>query len=111
MGPTEKQIENSILQWLLYKGIYAWKTKTVGTFDVRTKRFLKPSRLYRTGVSDIIGLLPPNGKLFAIEVKTKKGRLQENQKAFIDEIKARGGIAFVARSVDDVEKELLCHSS
>lgn len=105
-GPSEKSIENSILNFLGWKGIFCWKTKTVGTYDVRSGRFLRPSKLYRTGVSDIIGLLPPNGRLFAIEVKTKKGRLQENQKEFLHEVKARGGIAFVARSVEDVEANL-----
>ncbi len=102
-GPSEKQIENQILNWLEWKRVYAWKTKTTGTYDPATKRFRGASRLYRTGVADIIGILPDNGRLFAIEVKTKTGRLQENQKTFLSEIKARGGLALVARSLEDVE--------
>lgn len=104
---SEKTIENEILNWLAYKNIYAWKTKTVGTFDVRTKRFLRPSKLYRTGVSDIIGVLPTtNGKIFAIEVKSRTGSLKPHQKEFLDEINSRGGLAFVAKCLKDVEEQL-----
>ena len=37
----------------------------------------------------------------AIEVKTPRGRVSEEQQAFIDALAADGGIAVVARSVDD----------
>lgn len=107
MSTPEKIIETNILRWLEAKGIYAWKTKTMGTFNKQRGRFIKGSTLYRTGVADIIGILPKcNGRLFAIEVKSKVGKLQENQKAFLHEIESRGGIAFVARSISDVEKGL-----
>lgn len=103
-GLSEKQIENTILHWLNWRGFFCWKTKTMGTFDKRSGRYLRGSRLYRTGVSDIIGILD-SGKLFAIEVKSEKGRVQDNQKLFLSEIKAKGGLAFIARSVDDIERE------
>lgn len=104
-GMSEKTIENTILNWLSWKGIYAWKTKTTGTYDQRRGRFLKSSPLYRTGIADIIGILD-NGRLFAIEVKSKKGRTRPNQDLFLSEIKKRNGLAFVARSVEDVEFQL-----
>lgn len=105
MNLSEKQIENQILNWLEWKNIYAWKTKTTGTFDRRRGCFISTSRLYRKGVADVIGILPM-GRLFAIEVKSQKGRLQENQKTFLGEIEKRGGLALVARSLEDVEKGL-----
>lgn len=42
----------------------------------------------------------------AIEVKTEKGRVSVPQKKFIDLVKNAGGIAGVARSIDDA-KELV----
>jgi hypothetical protein len=60
------------------------------------------------GVSDIIGVVPPSikrewaGKILAIEVKTPRGRLSDYQKRFLAMIKRDGGIAGVARSVDDL---------
>lgn len=67
------------------------------------------------GSSDLVGWFPLIGvatggnkievALFlAIEVKTPKGRLRPGQREFIDCVNRTGGIAFVARSVKDVEK-------
>lgn len=53
------------------------------------------------GVSDILGVLP-GGRFLAIEVKTQRGRVSDPQQAFMDNINRNGGLAFVARSVDDV---------
>ena len=43
----------------------------------------------------------------AIEVKTPKGRATEHQKAFIEHIRNAGGIAGIARSVDEAKSILL----
>ena len=56
--------------------------------------------------SDLIGIVPPSGKFIAIEVKKEgwvyKGTPREvAQKAFIDFVIARGGIAGFCSSVDD----------
>jgi len=57
------------------------------------------------GISDIIGVW--NGRFIAIEVKRPTGGIvSPEQNAFIMRIKQAGGIAFIARSVDDVIREL-----
>lgn len=38
-----------------------------------------------------------------IEVKTQKGRLSKEQKNFIDRVNNCGGIAYVAKSLDDIK--------
>ena len=43
----------------------------------------------------------------AVEVKAAKGRATEQQKAFIEHIRNAGGIAGVARSVDEAKSILL----
>lgn len=63
------------------------------------------------GGSDLIGITPVTitadmvgkriGVFTAIEVKTPKGRSTEDQRNFIRVIRALGGYAGVARSVDD----------
>lgn len=52
------------------------------------------------GSSDIIGI-DKNGRFMAIEVKTPTGRASKPQIAFIEGVKAAGGIAGIARSVND----------
>ena len=60
------------------------------------------------GMPDIIGLLGtptrPVGTLLCIEVKRAKAEVSLQQKAFLSEIEARGGLAFVARGVNDLIK-------
>jgi len=105
---TEKQIENSILQFLFQKKIYCWKQNTTGVYDPSKKCFRMPhSPFIISGIADIIGLTS-TGQFFAIEVKTpqRKNNLSDHQKAFIEAIVESGGIAFVATSVDDVIKNL-----
>jgi len=49
------------------------------------------------GSSDLIGLTP-TGKFLAVEIKTCKGRATPEQLRFIEAVRARGGIAGIARS-------------
>lgn len=101
---TEKQIENQILGFLKSRRILAFKIKSVGTYDPALKKFRAASPWYRKGVSDILGIY--QNKFMAIEVKSSKGKLSIEQRQFIDEVKENGGIAFVARSVEDVQEKL-----
>lgn len=99
---NEKAIETQILHFLAAHRIKAWKTENQGTYDAKKGIYRRKSGPGRTlGISDIIGLLS-NGRLFAIEVKSKTGRLSEHQAIFLDEIKRNNGIAILARSIDDV---------
>ena len=58
------------------------------------------------GVADIICVAPFRdfGLPVAIEVKTEEGKLTDNQKDFLLRWQKRGGIASVARSVEDAIK-------
>lgn len=98
----EKSIENSILHWLNMSGIFAWKNQSVGIFDPVKKIYRKSNNPFHIkGVSDVLGILP-DGKLLAIEVKSKTGKASPEQLEFIEKIKKSGGVAFVARSLDEV---------
>ena len=98
----EQNIENEILLWLNMSGIFAWKVKTVGVFDPVKKIYRRSNNRYHIkGVSDVLGILP-DGKLLAIEVKSKAGRASPEQIQFIDKIKASGGVALIARSLEEV---------
>ena len=49
------------------------------------------------GSSDLIGITP-TGRFLAVEIKTSKGRATTEQLRFIDAVRARGGVAGIARS-------------
>lgn len=102
---TEKQIENNILCFLEFVGIYAWKNQSVGIYDPVKKIYRKSNnRFHKKGVADILGII--DGKFLAIEVKTPKGTISPEQRVFITKINESGGVAFVARSVQQCALEL-----
>ena len=65
---------------------------------------LKDGRRLRTGLcvgsSDLCGLTS-SGRFLAVEVKSAKGRLTDEQRSFLALVNSLGGIAFTARSVED----------
>lgn len=101
---SEAIVLKSILEWLRVRGIFAWRNNTGAVkIDGPTRnRFVR----YGTpGSSDILGCLP-DGRFLAIECKSPIGRPTSDQLVFIKNIRDRGGIAFIARSIDDVIAEL-----
>jgi len=89
---TEKQITQQIRYILKLHSVFHWK-QWQGAMST-------------AGVPDILGVQRGTGKLIGIEVKTIKGKVSKEQQYFIDLINANGGIAFVARSVDEVMEKL-----
>ena len=75
--------------------------KTFGIFHYKNHGGLGSA----PGLPDITGCLK-DGRGFWIEVKTDKGRLSPHQERFIQNINDAGGLAFVARSVDEVIEKL-----
>lgn len=99
----ESQIQHAILQYLAAKKVLAWKNTSVGIFNQKTGHYIPVGR---RGVSDICALTQ-KGKFIAIEVKNPKGGIvSEYQQSFLDDVTAHGGVAIVARSIDDVMKIL-----
>ncbi|MDE2565335.1 MAG: VRR-NUC domain-containing protein [Burkholderiales bacterium] len=61
------------------------------------------------GCPDLLGQLQ-DGRLLGVEVKAPAGRLRPEQAAFLERIRAAGAVAFVARDLRDVQREL-AHST
>lgn len=98
----EGEIKHAIFTWLtLQPKAMAFPVYNGGIFDPVRRIYRKPnSRFYRAGVPDILGIW--DGKPLAIEVKTKTGVVSEDQKGFLSEFSSRGGIAILARSLEEV---------
>ena len=96
------KLTNEIIDYIYRNGGYAWRASSVGVFDQRRN-------LYRTsakrGVSDILAVIPPNGRLIAIEVKLGGDVISEVQEGFLKNIKNAGGISIVAKNFEDFKKE------
>ena len=57
------------------------------------------------GCPDVIGQLR-DGRLLGVEVKSPTGKLRPEQSVFLERIRGAGGVAFMARDLRDVMREL-----
>lgn len=79
--------------------VVIWRNSTgVAESEGRKMRF----GLVRGG-SDLIGIVAPRGRFFALEVKAPRGRVSLEQAQFILLVRRMGGFAAVVRSVQDAQ--------
>lgn len=97
----EGRVKNAVCSYLASRGVFFFVHASVGIFDSRRGVYrTNHSPHHRRGVADLLGIY--HGAPLAVELKSAKGRLSPYQKQFLDDWKAAGGIAIVARSIDDV---------
>ena len=92
---TETEIVREICQYLTARNIFHWRDKSGHTGG---KRYGK------SGVADILGIY--KGRPLAIEVKCPNGATRSEQYKFLTEFQNRGGIQFIARSLEEVMERL-----
>ena len=100
----ESDLQREILDYLrLVMKAEAIKFPSVGIYKKATGTYITQSK---KGVSDILACLPPNGRFMAVECKVKGRQATPEQLEFLAEVKKRGGIAILAHSFEEFEKEL-----
>jgi hypothetical protein len=97
----ENRVKRECLGYLKVRHIKAWSNPS-GAVKIRPGKFMS---FGLKGSSDILGLLP-GGRFLAVECKAPGGRLSPEQRQFLADIKALGGMAIVARSCRDIEAAL-----
>ena len=112
MNP-ETKIQNRILMALSKAGCLVFRNESAGAWVGKVLHkdanqvTLTDARMIRFGLAvgsaDIIGIAPC-GRFLAIEIKTSKGRATKEQLRFIEAVNNAGGIAGIARSVEDALK-------
>lgn len=104
--PLESEILKQCLQYLRLRGIVCWRVNSgaVAGEHKGKRRFVRFNTM--PGCSDILGLLPPSGRLLAIECKRPGGKATPDQLQFLDLINRSGGLAFIATSVGDISAAL-----
>lgn len=104
---SERDIQRAIVDWLELWGFCCWRVylgpRMIG------KQLMAKNPM--AGFPDIAGVFS-DGRLFVIEVKSRRGRLSDDQERWLERLSARNVLAIVARSVADVErafeKEMPC---
>lgn len=90
MATPEGKVKTSIRKFLTARGIF-WTS-------IQNGPGAKP------GDPDLV--LCVNGRFIGVEVKSATGRQSEVQKVRQKEIEANGGLYFVVRSLEDIERVL-----
>ena len=101
--PTEAEILKSVLKFLRVHPDVAWVCRINSGVFAENDRFISANS--QKGMSDIIGMLS-GGRLFAIECKSKTGKILQHQDDFLCLIASGGGLSGIARSIDDAAKIL-----
>jgi hypothetical protein len=98
----ENRVKAEVLKYLKLRRIKAWSNPS-GAVRIRPGKFMS---FGLKGSADILGCLP-DGRFLAVECKAEHGRLSPEQRQFLTDVKAQGGLAIVARSYRDIEATLL----
>jgi hypothetical protein len=115
LSTTETDLVRACLDWLALHRIKAWRMNNTGIFDPVKKIHRRFHGL--RGVSDILGILPQTvrladgaeemfGNFLAIEVKKPGEKPRPEQQAFLQDIRAAGGIALCVHSLGELEEQL-----
>lgn len=95
----EQNIQKLIMLALTEAGCIVWRNN-IGSYTTAEGHFIRYG-VGGVGGSDLIGIYKKTGQLIAVEVKGPKGKPSAAQLNFIEQVRAAGGIAGLARSVQE----------
>lgn len=101
---NEKEVVNFLIHLLNSKGHFVWRNNS----GVVKSSYKGKQRLWRAGLkgsADILGIAK-DGKFIAIECKFKTNKPTPSQVQFLEDIRTRGGYAFLARGPEDLSEKL-----
>lgn len=102
---TANGLTAHILEYLTLRGVLCWRNNT-GAYAVEAlgsrRRFI---RFGVRGSGDILAVLP-GGRFLSIEVKVGRDELRDSQRLWMGSVRAAGGLAIVARCLEDVEQAI-----
>ena len=88
-------ITGAILAFLTHHGYTVWRQNTTGIYDAAKARW-RVNPQARRGVPDIIGFRNRDGLFIGVEIKAGRDQLRDDQRTFLNELRAANGLAFVA---------------
>ena len=109
--PSEGSVQAAVLRYLRLDCRVAWvqRFNTGAHVTAETPPSGKPKRRFIRyafpGCADLLGQLR-DGRFLAVEVKTRTGRVSPAQQAFLATVARHGGVALLARSIEDVRRAL-----
>lgn len=96
----ETKIQKEIIFSMAKMGFFVWKNHTQAVRVQGGMRTKNPN----AGSPDIMAI--KEGRFYAIEVKTKTGKLDNHQRQWLINARSQGAITMCVRSLDDLIKIL-----
>jgi len=97
MPSKTNELTRRILQFLYAAGVFAWRNNVLPV--------PLPGGGYRpgskSGIPDIIGILPLSGRFIGIEVKTGRDRVRPEQEGFHSTARKLGAVILVIKDFED----------
>ena len=94
----ESALQQDIMLAVSAAGHRLWRNNVGGWRD-------SDGRWVRTGLAvgsaDLIGIRADDGRFLSIEVKSARGRLSDDQRRWLEMIRAFGGVAAEVRSIEE----------
>ena len=94
---TAEEMTSAILGYLHAHGFAAWAQPNRGEYNPKTGKW-RPHPNSRRGIPDILGFRRADALFLGVEVKAGTDRPRPEQTQFLNELKAAGGLAFIAYS-------------
>jgi len=103
----EADILRVCLTWLKLNRVFCWRQNqgAISGEHNGKRRFLRFTSM--AGVSDILGVLPPTGRVLAVECKRPGRKPTPEQEAFLDIVRQYGGVGVCVHSIDELEQALI----
>ena len=99
-----QELSNAVMAYLAIKNVLHYKVRNGGTIFTRPGGGIGYGRdkYWRTqrGAPDILAW--DNGKAYAFELKSAKGKTSPEQEDWLSRFRDEGGIGMVVRSLDEV---------
>ena len=104
-APRETDLVRVCLAYLRLRGVFAWRVNSgaVAGEHGGKRRFVRFNGA--KGCSDVLGILP-GGRFLAVETKMPGRKTTPHQQAFLDAVRAAGGLALVVRDVAELAAAL-----
>lgn len=97
-APSPNALVTQCLALLRLHGLFAWRANCGGGL-----RRGRPIKANPEGTPDLLCVLPPSGRLLAVECKTGTGRVSGAQRAWMEAAERAGATCLVVRDVKELE--------
>jgi hypothetical protein len=98
-APTESALVTACLQLLRLRGVLCWRANQ-GAIPSGKGGYRRFAGL--PGVADVLAVLPPSGRLLAVECKSLTGRQSPAQLAFQAAVERAGGVYLLMRDLREL---------